>query len=215
VFLRTIRDLATKPGIVTLHFVEGNRVRYFGPVGLFFVLLTIFILVIEWLGIDFFQFQSANNPFQTSGSPRQEAMLKDYMRFIYNHLKFVSLIIVPITSFWFWVFFRRSKRNLLEHAVLVFYTSAFVQLFMVINLFVYYFTGLNAMYLISLLSFFYMAYASVQYYAPHYKPPSAFLRSLSANGMTYLTLMVIVSLLIFVYFIMNPEAAKNFVPPKR
>src|SRR5688572_4844803 len=52
-FPRTLRDLTIRPGVAAKRFIEGNRAMYYGPVGYYFLMITVMFLVASILGIDF------------------------------------------------------------------------------------------------------------------------------------------------------------------
>ena len=98
-FLRTLRDLTISPGKVGKTFVEGNRVKYIGPVGYFFLISTFFILEFSFLGVDIKEFMSATSE-SFAASPKlegEEAKLQStLMEFVSNNFKIIGFLIIPL-----------------------------------------------------------------------------------------------------------------------
>jgi Protein of unknown function (DUF3667) len=44
-FPNTLRDLTVRPGKASQLVIDGNRVKYYGPVGYFFLMITLLCLV--------------------------------------------------------------------------------------------------------------------------------------------------------------------------
>lgn len=59
-FPRTLRDLTIRPGKAARDYINGNRVKYYGPVGYFFLMITLFLVLAGMLDIDVRVFLSQN-----------------------------------------------------------------------------------------------------------------------------------------------------------
>jgi len=46
-FPRTLRDVTLRPGQASRTFIQGNRVKYYGPVGYFFLMITVLLLLMN------------------------------------------------------------------------------------------------------------------------------------------------------------------------
>lgn len=55
-FPNTLRDLTLRPGVAARIFISGNRVKYYGPVGYFFLMITVFLLLLDLLNIELADF---------------------------------------------------------------------------------------------------------------------------------------------------------------
>lgn len=119
-FPRTLLDLTLRPGDVACEYIRGNRVKYYGPVGYFFLMITLYFLIMSLLGfsfVDFVDFTLKNSTQIKSGSI-QEKFAQSMVSFISENIKFFlffMVITVSISSYWI---FRKSKLNLLESSVL-------------------------------------------------------------------------------------------------
>ena len=143
-FLRTLRDLTISPGKVGKTFVEGNRVKYIGPVGYFFLISTFFILEFSFLGVDIKEFMSATSE-SFAASPKlegEEAKLQStLMEFVSNNFKIIGFLIIPFLAFWGKVLFRKSKLNLFEHSVNALYVEGHMIFIQMIGLLLYKWTN--------------------------------------------------------------------------
>lgn len=121
-FPRTLRDLTVRPGAAARTFIEGNRVAYYGPVGYFFLMITLFLLVLSLLGLDYSDFLKGAQQSLLIESKDTEAV-RLMQRFVADNMKLVAFLAIPfqvITARY--IVFRSSGFNFLEHSVLPFYT---------------------------------------------------------------------------------------------
>lgn len=128
-FPRTLVDLTLRPGFAATAYIKGNRARYYGPVGYFFLMITLLYLVASLLSIDIMDFmKNASNsglqPEIKQGSG-QEKFMQETMALVSDNLKLVSFIFVPLQAFCArYLFFRKSGYNFLEHTILLFLCRA-------------------------------------------------------------------------------------------
>lgn len=141
-FPRTLRDLTLRPGKVATQYVAGNRVQYYGPVGYFFLMLTLNILAMSMLDIDMAEFSKTVNPIgEVKEGTGQDQFNKGLMGWIQNNQRLLSFLFIPFYVLGAALFFRKSKLNLLEHSVLIFYTQGHYQWLSMIFLLGYKLTG--------------------------------------------------------------------------
>lgn len=212
-FPRTLRDLTIRPGEVAKSYINGNRVRYYGPVGYFFIILTIYVLLASLVGVDLTEFTMAQNPVDTSvtGHGQVEAS-KTINAWIIENMRLVSFLIALWMVPFLWMVFKRSGYNIVETSVLAFFTSGHVQWLSIIFMLVYAFTG----YVVGLgvmlsLSFVYtiFSYASLYNFQAKWK---IVLRALVATVLSYFFLMVATILIGFVFFKDELRPSNNRVP---
>jgi hypothetical protein len=87
-FPRILQDLT--PGAVALSYIKGNRVRYVGPVGYFFLVLTMFLLVMELLNVDFYTLSKASA--FNFDSEKQQTFQKVFTDLIARYVRTFSFI---------------------------------------------------------------------------------------------------------------------------
>jgi hypothetical protein len=141
-FLRTVKDLTIKPHKVVEASIEGVRVRYIGPVGYYFLMLTIYVLIISFLDIDINQFyESMNQSFNPEVSAEQQALQKDWNNFVNNNFRIVAFLMMPFFILGIWIVFKNKGYNFLETAVLNFYGQGHPMLVSIVMMVVYKFTN--------------------------------------------------------------------------
>lgn len=207
-FPRTLKDLTIKPGKVAQEFVIGNRVKYVGPVGYYFLMLTFYLLFIDLLNIDFSLMMETNNPFQM-GKGGNKGMRMIYSS-LYEYMRFLSLLSIPISAFIYRLIFRKSGWNIWENAAFICYISGHIQLLLLLALFLYKLTGVNAYYFINLgVGTCYTIFASVGFYEG-YKKWIIGVRSVLAIVLLMISIMIIQIVVMLIIFKMNPELKEQF-----
>jgi hypothetical protein len=68
---RTLRDLTLRPGVVAQKYIDCNRVLYYGPVGYFFLMLTLYLLMIGMIGVDIKEMLAQNQQMLAPVEPGQ------------------------------------------------------------------------------------------------------------------------------------------------
>lgn len=206
-FPRTIRDLTVRPGEVTRTFVSGNRVKYYGPVGYFFLMVTIFILLLSLLDVSFYEFTQSAGQFGQEVKPGsgQEKVNRDILDMFSNNMRLFFFLLIPIFAFWLWIFFRKSNYNFLETASLVFFTNGHFFWWSIILLVIYKISGIAVNTIISLvLSVTYFAFAASGFYT-HQKKVKVVLKAVLAWFTAYVFFILFFSIGFIIYIIMNPE----------
>ncbi len=145
-FPRTLRDLTIRPGIAAKEHIQGNRVKHYGPVGYFFLMITVFVLMMSVLEIDFKDFSQASSeavvdmPKDNVTNLAQQRILD----FATNNTRLIPFLSIPFIVVMAWLFFKRSGYNFLEHAVIPFYVLGHMYWLAILNLFIFKFFGVSA-----------------------------------------------------------------------
>lgn len=123
ILLRTLRDLTLRPGLVALRYIAGVRVAYLGPIAYFFFMITLLLLWISVLGLDFAELiRDRQQTFNTSETSQKVSQLM--AQWVSDHIKWVVFLAVPFQAFAArFLFFRKSGYNFVEHTVPLFYTT--------------------------------------------------------------------------------------------
>ena len=58
-FPPTLRDITIRPCVASRKYIEGNRVAYYGPVGYFFLMVTLIYIVASLFNIDLVEFMKS------------------------------------------------------------------------------------------------------------------------------------------------------------
>jgi hypothetical protein len=209
-FPRTLIDLTIRPGKVVKAFVSGNRIAYVGPVGYFFLTITIFLLLASMLDVTFSEFMSAMNSFTGKQSEGQVELSNQIGALMNEYLRLFSFFIALLLVVSTWVFFRRSGFNFLEHAVLVFYNNGHMLWVSIIMLIAYKISGasLNALILLSI-SMVYYIFTCISTFT--YKRKWVIgIRAFFAFIASYFFYILVFSLAFGFYISMHPELLEKF-----
>src|SRR5687767_3690324 len=94
-FPRTLRDLTIRPGVVAQKIIDGNRALYYGPVGYFFLMITLFLLALSFMDMSFMEFMKGMQtyvPGENKGSEFQNEMQEA----IADNLKAFAFLQIPV-----------------------------------------------------------------------------------------------------------------------
>lgn len=139
-FPRTLRDLTIRPGHAAKKYIDGNRVSYYGPVGYFFLMITVFLLFMSMVNIEVQEF-FAQKMFM-KGEPGQQKMLQSILAFISDNIKIIAFIIIPFNALAArYIFFRKSGLNFIENLVLPFYVTGHIYWLNILSVLVYLISG--------------------------------------------------------------------------
>jgi hypothetical protein len=100
-FLRSVRDLTVIPGEVASQFIQGNRVRYMGPVGYFFLVLTLSLLTMQLFEVDLYALSTTNSALLTDETEQQKIFQQKIMALIQTtceHSPFFRCRLQPFLS---------------------------------------------------------------------------------------------------------------------
>ncbi|MFN9501627.1 MAG: DUF3667 domain-containing protein [Chryseotalea sp.] len=140
-FPRTITDLTIRPGTAAKAYIEGNRVRYYGPIGYFFLMITVYLLLASILGVDMIDYTLKSNPFGVDPAQGKNAINNDINNWVIENFRLISFFIALFSIFYAWLFFRKSGYNIVETSAIVFYSNGHVIWFSILFLLIYVFTG--------------------------------------------------------------------------
>jgi hypothetical protein len=114
-FLYTSKQLFTRPGKMTLEFLEGKRVRHYKPILMVFVLAGITGLLLHYL------------KFQDIGVQKKYSdpeLTKQIFEYITKYYSFVELAMIPIVSLASWLTFRKWGFNYIENIIINSFASS-------------------------------------------------------------------------------------------
>jgi hypothetical protein len=212
-FPRTLRDLTIRPGKVAAQYIAGNRVQYYGPVGYFFLMLTLYILVTSALEIDMAEFSKAISPMgEIKDGTGQDQFNKGLMGWIQNNQRLLSFLFIPFYLFGAALFFRKSKLNLLEHSVLIFYTQGHYQWLSLVFIVIFKFTGeFVNIFVFAGSSALYYGLACAQLYTQYKKGWSVF-RGILVHLFFWVILLFTTMVIMFIVLMLNPEMLEMMRP---
>ncbi|MCU0420020.1 MAG: DUF3667 domain-containing protein [Cyclobacteriaceae bacterium] len=216
-FPRTLRDLTLRPGKAAREYINGVRVKYYGPVGYLFLMVTLFLLVASMLGISMAEFfgsqQAGMGMEQSEGQAKFNKMLFEA---ISENMRLFSFCLIPFITLMAMLFFRKSKLNFLEHSVMPLYLSGHIYWLSIITLFVFKITGqlyqLNMLGLLASLLMFGFGYSQLISYQGKVK---AFIKGVLAYLFGYLLFVIFFTVLTMVIVFTRPEFRELLVSPAK
>lgn len=123
-FLLLVKELLKRPGHVAREYLEGKRKQYFNPLS-FLVITTAASAYISYKS-GYYEALSQPRGDMSSASPQY----KETMDIMVHNGKMLGLfLIVPLISFFSWIFFRRPRFNFAEHFVLQSYLVGLTYIF--------------------------------------------------------------------------------------
>ena len=115
--LFTFKELFTRPGYTIREFLDGKRIHHYRPLALILLLGAILIFLSRSLDV---HVTERVNEF-TNAQQEQSETLKNFQQdlngFLERNQHLTTLIMVPVTAFFMWLFFRRKSLNFPEHLV--------------------------------------------------------------------------------------------------
>lgn len=140
-FPRTIKDLTLRPGVAAKTYIEGNRVRYYGPIGYFFLMITVYLLLASILGVNMVEYTLSSNPFGVDQVETNNPISNEINNWVIENFRLISFFIALFNILFAWLFFRKSGFNIIETSTIVFYANGHVVWLSILFLLVYVFTG--------------------------------------------------------------------------
>lgn len=131
-----IRDLAVEGGEVARNYVEGQRKRFFPPLNFFLIVAAIHVFVLNHGGDVEVNSQAKQHlEVQQIKDPiKRERLMEVYHRkdvaieFVNKYANIISMLTLPLTTFFFWLLYRKGKYNYTENLVACMYMHSFVLL---------------------------------------------------------------------------------------
>jgi len=105
-FVRAIRDIIVRPGIMINGYISGKRISYTNPFKLLFFIATAYFLVIQYFDIKIDSFTNSE---------------KDMGRIVAAFLNYTIFLVLIPTAFFYRLLFARKKLNLSESYVSICY----------------------------------------------------------------------------------------------
>jgi len=124
--LRTIKGLTLKPGVVCREYIEGKRKPYYKPFQYYLLTLAVFFLVFYASDLKMSDYMSAFDSefLRERFGEGVEEMEKNLANVTNAYSRLLMFSLIPITSFFSWLLFRKSGYNMTENFVMNLYLSA-------------------------------------------------------------------------------------------
>ncbi len=208
-FIRTVKDLTIRPEVVIRTILEGVRVRYFGPLSYYFLLVTIYALLINLLEIDLADVARRITDGMDTEDAESQAMAEMIYSNIFSNFRLWSFLMVPFFTIGTRILFLKQKLNFLETSVLVFYCMGHPTLLSILVLFPLKFSMLvQANSYIAIISFLYFAWACARFYSGN--KFWNFFKGLFAQALAMLIIMFLGIIVSVMYIMIFPETMEMF-----
>ncbi|SOD79813.1 DUF3667 domain-containing protein [Spirosoma fluviale] len=223
--LFTLRELFVRPGYTIREFLAGKRINHYRPLALLLLLGAIYVFVSQVLHVDLLKASQEvySYPKPKADSPAQvNEILTKYFQVLDENQQFGDLVMVPFIAFWCRRLFQRSGYNYPEMLVAQTFMANFGLFFSLVMLLAFWVLGDSATILTSIMSvsmlipLAYNAFAHTQLFKGKLRPLSIVLRSVSAYLLGYVSLILVMSFILFVYaFIFAVSTEQNKALPKK
>lgn len=201
-YLRTVKDLTIRPGMVAKSIISGVRVKYVGPVGYYFIMLSIYILLLSMLNVDLGEF---TKPLVSEADSEFERNFqKNLFSSIFGNFRITSFVMAPFFILGVWLLFKNKKYNFLETSVLYFYGQGHTMILSIMAICIYYFfNDINYMSYLLPISILYFGFVCATFYSGNVV--WNFIKSFLGLLLGYLILMILFMVGLIVYIFFNPE----------
>ncbi len=213
-FPRTIKDLTVRPGSAARDYIRGNRVKYYGPVGYFFLMITVYLLIASLLGVDLKEFLKLSGSMVQQPPPGtgQEKLNNQILNLVSDNLKIFSFLIIPLQAFTATLFYRKSGYNFIEHSVMPLFVTGHAFWFSIISVIFFKYSGPNVMLLLlGIMAIPLYLWASVDFYS--YQPRwKVFFKSIFVYIVSYLLYVTIFVAITLIFIFTKPEYLEMIRP---
>ncbi|TRX57558.1 DUF3667 domain-containing protein [Fulvivirga sp. M361] len=208
--IRTIRDLTLRPEKVIQSTLIGIRVNYVGPVGYYFLMLTIYVLLASMLDVDLSKMMSdVNRSFnQEDLSARQEQFSQDLMHVITNNFRIFSFFMLPLYIVSNRLLYRKSDLNFVEHSVIVFYAIGHPLILNNLSVVMYWMVGWAPNLIITFIGLFFYGWVCTSFYSGN--KVFGFFKGVLAWLLGFFMLLVAFIIVAFLYVAVNPQVLEGF-----
>jgi len=208
-FPRTLRDLTIRPGIVARVYINRNRVKYYGPVGYFFFMISLCLLLFSIIDLDYMEYMKGMQS-RLAGDQYQTKGFQKISRFVTDNIKIFAFLIIPFQALSAqYLFFRKSGYNFLEHTILPFYVIGHVYWLTIIGGVILQLTGFSVAGItgIALIFIIGFAYSGLMTYQSKGK---AFLKGLLSYLTATVGFVITMFILIAIAIVILPVIAPDF-----
>ncbi len=191
--------------------------KYYGPVGYFFLMITLLYLVSSLLDVSITEFMRSTSKAANLAPPKtgsgQEKFGEAIIQFMSDNLKLVTFLFIPAQAFTSrYLFFRKSNLNYIEHTILPFYVQGHIYWLSVLSLVSYkvFGTFLNGgLSMVLSLAYFGYAYSNLFDYQSKIK---SFFKGIGVYLVGYLLLMIIFTIGLIIVIKINPTVFELLRP---
>ncbi len=201
----TLRELITRPGYTIRDFLNGKRVKHYRPLALLLILGAILVFASHSLNVSFVKRGQETIGTPVNASKGIATFQQDLNQFIEKNQTIISIAMIPLYAFWFWLLFRRRGYNYPEMLV----TQTFITNFnfmssLIIVLLVWALGGSVGAYRLAMglsiiVTIAYNAWVYMKLFKGKLRPLTIIIRSITAFTATYVSFMLVGGIIGVVY----------------
>ncbi len=208
-FARTVRDLTIAPRKVISATISGIRVRYIGPIGYYFLMVTLFVLAMSFLDIDMTEMTRDFTSVMSNAETQAEQQLQMKInQMIFSNFRLFSFLMIPFFITATWLIFKNKKYNFLESSVVTFYGQGHPLILSVLALFGYkFFNIVHAQLYLTPISYLYFAFVCANFYQGN--KIWNFIKGLLVLILGFILFMLAVMLGTIAFAFISPESFKG------
>ena len=208
-FARTIWYLLVNPKYVIQGFINGNRTKFFGAGGMYFLLLTIYLLLLSFLDISLTEVTASTSEYLSGANTTQgqQELQKMVEQSIYGNIKIFTFLTIPFFAWGLLIVFRKNKLNFFEHAIVIFYSFSLSTCFSILAALLYKITDVDLFWTSSILVICIFSYIAARYYDTKWW--RGLLKGLAGYLLGYLMIMAMSGIATILYLILNPELVES------
>lgn len=208
-YLRTVKDLTIRPHVVIDSVIEGNRIRYVGPVGYYFVMITVYILLMSLINVDMSEIMgTVGNSINSGATESQIALQNKINGFIVDNFRLLAFLMMPFFILGVWLVFKNKGYNFLETSVITFYGQAHPIWASIILVIVYKLTGYSSsLLLMSSITYLYLLVVITAFYKGN--KVWNFIKALISIVLSFIFLMLSIFLVTILITALAPEMMKG------
>ncbi|MEO9966436.1 MAG: DUF3667 domain-containing protein [Reichenbachiella sp.] len=204
-FPRTVLGLAINPARVAKEYIEGIRGKYVGPVGYYFLIFAIFLLVVQFSDYTLDDYLPKTEEYADSlmenNNPDRVLQVKELAfrvkQKVFNSIQYVAVLIVPLFAMWCGIWFRKSKYNFIENAVFAFFIHAQAIIINILGFVFFANTGLKSNTVITALSVIYYVWSISHFYVGKIQF-KAIIKGVLAHVFAYLCFLILVMFVVLI-----------------
>ena len=210
-FARTVKDLTIRPEKVIQSVIDGIQVRYFGPLGYYFLLITIWVILISILNVDMAKLSEEMFSVTDNASDEGSAAQAKINQTIFEYFRLISLLMLPFFILGNYLIFRNKKFNFLENGVLVIFAMGHPLWLSIFFLILLKYADLTLDFtLLLLVGTLYYCWVCARFYSGNRL--WNFVKGFLAQMISFILMMVFIMITTTIYLLLFPEAAKTLAP---
>ena len=128
-----VRDLTLKSGVVAKEYINGKRKKYFAPLNFFLLVAAVFVFISNIpketpasnVSQENKELSAISDPVQKEKIIHLYERKEKMTHFMRKYSNLMAMMALPLTAFFFWLFYKKENYNYTEHLVAGMYMLGF------------------------------------------------------------------------------------------